>query len=180
MRITLKNFKCWENNTFDFNKQGIILLSGQSGKGKSSLLDAIYFCLYGNLKSVTTIGKVGCEVKIDYENETYIRTKRPNCLKVNYYDGEKNVIIEDDIAQEYLLNKFGKHFLHTSYIRQSNQNTFLYMTPTQKLEFLEECVLKSVGLDDIKERMKETSKKIDKDIHSNVNNNVRNLYYIKQ
>ena len=164
MRITLKNFRCWENKVFELNTQGIILLSGQSGKGKSSLLDAIYFCLYGNLKSVTTVGKTSCEVKIEYDNEIYVRSKRPNCLSVTYNDKDKKIVVEDDVAQEYLLKKFGKHFLHTSYIRQSSQDTFLYMTPLQKLEFLEECILKSAGLDDIKERIRENTKKLERDI----------------
>ena len=48
MRITLKNFRCYINETFDFGEGGIVLLSGPSGQGKSSILCGIYFALYGS------------------------------------------------------------------------------------------------------------------------------------
>ena len=47
MQITLKNFRCYENSTFDFGTSGIILLSGASGQGKTTILMGIYFALFG-------------------------------------------------------------------------------------------------------------------------------------
>ena len=52
MKINIKNFKCWHEKSIEIKDEGIILLSGKSGKGKSSILDAIYFCLFGNGQKV--------------------------------------------------------------------------------------------------------------------------------
>ena len=43
MKITLKNFRCYEDKTFDFGDNGLTLLSGGSGTGKTSLMMAIDF-----------------------------------------------------------------------------------------------------------------------------------------
>ena len=50
MLLKLHNFKCWEKQEFNLQETGIILISGKSGKGKTSILDAIYFVLFGKGK----------------------------------------------------------------------------------------------------------------------------------
>ena len=40
MKIQLHNFKCWKDKSIDFQQEGIILLSGKSGAGKTSILEA--------------------------------------------------------------------------------------------------------------------------------------------
>ena len=48
--IGIRNFKSFGNNVqqIDFSKEGqLILLTGQNGNGKSSLLESIDFVLYG-------------------------------------------------------------------------------------------------------------------------------------
>ena len=69
MRLILKNFKCWQNKIIDINTKGVHLISGESGKGKSSILDGIYFCLYGELKKIVKYGSKSCEVSLEYENK---------------------------------------------------------------------------------------------------------------
>ena len=43
MLITLNNFKCWKQLEYDLGNQGITLLSGKSGVGKTSIIEAIIF-----------------------------------------------------------------------------------------------------------------------------------------
>jgi exonuclease SbcC len=161
MKLYLKNFKHFEQNIFDLEDKGIQLLSGHSGRGKSTILDAIYFCLYGNLQKIVRYGKTSCEVKIEYDNMIITRTKRPNRLELI----RNEEIFEDEVAQGIIDTYFGQHFNLTSYVRQNINQTFLYMSPTEKLEFLEDCVLKKYNIDTFKDKIRDFSKELDKDIN---------------
>ena len=95
MKIELKNFKCWNDNTFDIPDEGVVLLSAESGTGKSSLLDAITWVIFGNIKSTLTFGATSGHVKLWYDNIYVYRSKRPNRLVLKYDMKE----YEDDTAQ---------------------------------------------------------------------------------
>ena len=48
-RITAKNFRSFADIDISFKaKDGIILMSGDIGSGKSTLINAICWCLYGD------------------------------------------------------------------------------------------------------------------------------------
>ena len=160
MKIILKNFKCWENNTFTIDDNGIHLINGSSGKGKSSILDAIYFCLYGNLQKITTYGKKSCQVTIHYDQFTISRTKCPNRLVVTANEEE----MEDEIAQKFIDKYFGEYFFMTSYVKQNINQTFIYMSPTEKLEFLENYVLGHFNVNKIKDKIKDDLRSNEKEL----------------
>ena len=152
MRITLKNFRCYEDKTFDLGNCGLSLISGYSGAGKSTIIMGIYFCLFGEGKKVTSFGKTSCSVEIEMEHENkplnITRTKRPNRL-VLIDDG---IEYEDASAQSIINQKFGETFNVSGYIAQNAINSFVLMNPIEKLEFLEKFAFKDVDLTDIKTR----------------------------
>lgn len=179
MKIYLKNFKCWTSKTIVMENSGIQLISGESGKGKSSILDAIYFCLYGNLQKIITHGQKSCEVKIEYYNGVekvcIRRSRRPNRLTIELTEDSSEGssrgrgvggTIEDDIAQEFINDKFGHYFSQSSYIRQNVFENFIFMSPTEKLEFLEDSILKKFGVDSLKTRVQNTIRTLEQDIGS--------------
>lgn len=147
MRIRLKNFRCYEDNTFDLGEQGITLISAPSGYGKSTILNGIYFALFGTGNKVTTVGKTSCLVELEFDDMKITRTKRPNRLVVNDE-------YEDEVAQQLINNKFGDNFDVTGYISQNAMNSFIMMNPMEKLSFLERFAFKDIDLNEIKLKCK--------------------------
>ena len=147
MKIEFKNFRCYEDKTFTFSPKGLCLLSGNSGKGKSTILFGIYFALFGKGTKVITYGKKNCSVKLEFNDLKIERTKGPNRLVVND-------IYEDDAGQTIINETFGNTFDTTGYISQNSLNSFILMRPVEKLEFLEKFAFKNINLKQIKERSK--------------------------
>lgn len=147
MRIRLVNFRCYDDTTFDFGEEGLALLSGNSGKGKSSVLMGIYFALYGSGTKVAAYGKTSCSVELEFDGLKIVRTKRPNRLVVNE-------VYEDASGQEIINKKFGDTFDVTGYISQNALNSFVLMSPIDKLAFLEKFAFRDVDLGKIKARCK--------------------------
>lgn len=136
MELTLKNFKVWNDKTFILNKKDdITLISGKSGKGKTSILQAIYFVLYGiGGSKIISHGKKSCSVKMKWSELTITRTKGPNRLVLLM----NNKQYEDASAQEIIKTTFGRNFNIISYISQKGAKSFLNLSPKDKLLFLEE------------------------------------------
>jgi exonuclease SbcC len=147
MRIRLKNFRCYEDSAFDFGEKGLALLSGVSGRGKSTILMGVQFALFGTGTKVTSHGKTACSVELDFGDLHIVRTKRPNRLVVND-------TYEDGVAQELLNERFGDTFDVTGYIAQNALNSFVMMSPIDKLGFLEKFAFKDMDLKDLKARCK--------------------------
>jgi DNA repair exonuclease SbcCD ATPase subunit len=147
MKIKLKNFRCYSEKEFDFGKEGLVLLSGSSGSGKSTVLLAITFALYGTGTKLPTFGKTNCQVELDIENFRITRTKRPNRLVLEIESGETH---EDDSAQAIINEKFGNAFDVTSYVKQNAVHSFVMMSALEKLEFLEKFAFQGIDLSKIK------------------------------
>lgn len=147
MKIKLKNFRCYKDKTFEFEDNGLFLISGISGQGKSTILMSINFALYGNLQKVTKHGETSCSVEFEFGDIKILRTKKPNRLVVND-------IYEDDVAQNIINDRFGTCFDTTGYIKQNATDSFILMSPTDKLKFLESFAFNNIDLNEIKQRCK--------------------------
>jgi DNA repair exonuclease SbcCD ATPase subunit len=151
MKLTLKNFKCYENKVFNF-ENGMTLLAGNSGVGKSSSFMALNFALFGTGSNVKMSGKTSCSVELEYNNLYIKRTKTPNTLFVKL----KEDTFDGDAGQEIINRTFGETFDVTGYIAQNALNSFILMKPPEKLSFLETFAFKDINLESIKEKCKST------------------------
>lgn len=143
MKLTLKNFRCYTNQTFEFDDDTTTLITGPSGYGKTTILLAIQFVLYGssNHKFLVSHNKVGCEVTLFYKNFMIKRTKRPNILSVKV-DGK---FYEDKEAQVILNKYFGLSNL---------SGFFMDLSHLEKMEFLEKIVNVNCDVKELKNKIK--------------------------
>ena len=58
----MSNFRCHENKKIDLPEEGLVLLDGMSGQGKSTILDAFSYTLFGKPNKPYTFGKRTCQV----------------------------------------------------------------------------------------------------------------------
>ena len=80
LRLELRNFLCYRENvpTLDFTGIHLACLCGPNGHGKSALLDAITWCLWGKARArsqeaLISFGAEECRVQLDFSSraETY-------------------------------------------------------------------------------------------------------------
>jgi len=150
IRLHLTNFRCWENKTFTFSEKGVLLLSGISGKGKSTILNAILWCVTGSMKNISTAGKDATSVIFEIDHMIITRTKKPSRLTIK----KDNLLYEDDEAQALIDQTLGKEFKNISYIDQDNQYSFVYLSPQDKMSFLRDLLLQEYNIDSIKDKVK--------------------------
>ncbi len=149
MEVELTNFKCWSTRTLNISSEGVTLIHGRSGKGKSSILEAIAFAITGKGKNIIKAGKKSCSVTLRLVDGICItRRKRPNILTVQIPGGDK---LEDDAAQGYIDQRFTSTFDIVAYLRQSGKSTsFVTLSPREKLIFLEELAFHGYDITKLK------------------------------
>ncbi|CCV02360.1 DNA double-strand break repair rad50 ATPase-like [Invertebrate iridescent virus 30] len=153
MKLTLKNFRCYTSQTFEFDDDAMTLISGPSGRGKTTILLAIQFVLYGlsNHRYLISHNCTSCEVVLYYKNFKIKRTKRPNILNV-WID---NVKYEDKEAQVILNKYFG--LVNSSIF-------FMDLSHLEKMEFLEKIVNADCDVKELKNKIKNRLLQLNKEL----------------
>lgn len=142
-KISLKEFRCWKNLLIDIPLGGVTLIKGDSGCGKSTILQSIVWCLYGKIQLVTPITKkvANTEVTIEFPfifngKNGIINITRTKSTRVTF--SHLNDIYEDKVAQEIINDLFGTYdlWLSSCYVGQGTRNTFLTAPNSGKMELL--------------------------------------------
>lgn len=161
MNVTLSNFRCHRHQTFTF-ASGLNLIEGKSGQGKTTILDAISWCLLGKQRNVLTRGEKKCSVVVNLTTSegllTLTRTKLPSRLVVSLPDGR---MLEDDAAQEYIFTLIGgENFELTSYMLQKGTTQFFTLPAAEKRKFIESLSKQHNNLEQVKERVQTRIKEL--------------------
>lgn len=160
MKLRLRYFRKYIDITLDLGDK-VTKISGESGSGKSTILDAIFWCLYGKIQKVGTregntiingktevtiempflesipLSKSGIHLISDTKNTTRIST-----LQV-HRTSQKNVTVvfgdqqfTGETAQIKINDYFLPHtlFTMTSYMRAEMSHPLLVATPAEKRE----------------------------------------------
>lgn len=136
MHVKLVGFKCHLDAEYKFHNNEMILLKGESGAGKSTILQAIFWCLYRSLKNVSNNTGIikECGVTLEIDQMVIYRRKTPKLLSVNI----NNTEYKDEIAQELINRKFGTKELwkSCSYIVQKERCDLLKGSLSERLALL--------------------------------------------
>ena len=134
MEVHISNFRSIKEKSFSF-ESGIHLVSGESGTGKSTLLESIFWCLYGG-KNIYPLGvekpkKNYTNVRLVLPNISITRSKPPDKVVVE----TKGETYEHKEAEKVIEQLFGsKLFWETSsYLRQDCRSNLLFGSKDEKL-----------------------------------------------
>ena len=176
--IELKNFKSfYGTHEFEFPEApGLYLLTGENlvqkrmganGAGKTSLLDAVYWTLYGHTPGGLRAGDIRswgvtdeCYVQlaIDVGNHQYVitRTQTPNSLTLEIDAGESQPITQKDLMDKILLEDAA--FLHSAMTAQIAEAMFFDLKPAMKLTLFSQIMSLDFWLDRSDDAKNEVSK----------------------
>jgi DNA repair exonuclease SbcCD ATPase subunit len=152
LEVILVNFRCHRNQSYRFSP-GLNLIDGTSGNGKSTILEAIHFCLIGKARNVCTRGEKKCSVTLLWNGFTIQRTRGPSRLTI------QPLGLEDDAAQEYLYQLIGgQNFELTSYMIQKGTSQFFTLPSADKRKFIESLSQQKIQVESLKDNINATLK----------------------
>ena len=166
LKLNIKNFLCYGEDvpTLDFEKIDIACLSGENGHGKTTILEAITWCLWKEGRGSKTdmkdeeyirVGQKSAWVQLDFEsdNQTYrvSRTKPVRgSVKLEFYiindDGSLmpitgNTVKETESKIEAITKLDWDTFTNTSYMKQGDADRFTAAGSTTRKDVLAKILL---------------------------------------
>lgn len=138
MKIKIQGFRCHVDSEYKVNDGKLILLKGSSGSGKTTILQAIYWCLFGGLKNVynNNGATAKCGVTLEFSKFVVYRQKKPELLRLTIKKTGDSY--EDDVAQKIIDQTFGNKdlWMSCSYIQQGQRCALLSGSNNERMELL--------------------------------------------
>mgnify|MGYP001220296607 CR=1 FL=1 len=156
-KITWQNFLSTGNaaNTVVLDSSPSTLIVGKNGEGKSTILDALCFSLFGkpfrNINKpqlVNSINGKGCRVEIEFEigSNSYrvVRGIKPNIFEI-YHNG--NLVNQDSALKDYqnvleqqILKLNYKTFVQVVILGSASFVPFMQLTPQARRDVIEDIL----------------------------------------
>ncbi|MFB6223212.1 MAG: DNA double-strand break repair ATPase Rad50 [Haloarcula sp.] len=166
-RVKLSNFKCYDDADLRLDN-GVTVIHGLNGSGKSSLLEACFFALYGSkaldetLGDVVTIGADDCTVELwfshaggDYHLTRRVRATgaQPTTAKCVLETPEGSYEGARDVRRRVteLLRMDSEAFVNCAYVRQGEVNKLINASPSDRQDMLDD-LLQLGKLEEYRER----------------------------
>ena len=162
MELHLRGFKCYTKTDIRF-KSGVTLLNGDSGSGKSTILEAFDYVLYGKLRGQYAHGAKTCSVKLILGPNVWVqRNSGPGKLELNV-NGNK---YDGDEAQKILDQMYGSRevFLASSYLKQGERSPLMTGTNAEKMALIRAISFHEDNVEEAQEKLKASLKKVQAEI----------------
>ncbi|AFZ25828.1 exonuclease SbcC [Cylindrospermum stagnale PCC 7417] len=175
VQLILKNFLSYRDATLDFRGLHTACICGSNGAGKSSLLEAITWAIWGESRATAeddVIYSGAKEVRVDFtfhnnqQKYRVIRTRLRGASGVLEFQIEtpsgfrsltgKGVRATQDVIIQHIKLDYDT-FINSAYLRQGRADEFMLKRPTERKEILAE-LLKLNQYDELEERAKDSSK----------------------
>lgn len=136
-KVILNGIRCYSSSEFIFKEGKVTLIKGKSGIGKSTILDAITWCLYAKIRGIKNkyIEKETYSVELIFKDFSILRQVNP---KIFRYTENSRVTYEGEAAQSLINKKFGTEDLwySCSYIEQKKLCPLLYGNNAERMSLL--------------------------------------------
>ncbi|NES95892.1 MAG: exonuclease subunit SbcC [Desertifilum sp. SIO1I2] len=154
LQLTLKNFLSYREATLDFQGLHTACICGANGAGKSSLLEAIAWCLWGQSRAVTEDSLIHAgmrDMRVNFtfqkDDRTYraIRSRHAGQsstleFQIQAESGFRPLTERGMRATQQLINQHLKldydTFVNSAYLRQGRADEFMLKRPTERKEVL--------------------------------------------
>ncbi|MBD2141151.1 exonuclease subunit SbcC [Anabaena sp. FACHB-1250] len=175
VQLIIKNFLSYRDAALDFSGLHTACICGSNGAGKSSLLEAITWAIWGESRANVeddVIHAGAKEVRIDFTfqsgQQTYrvIRNRVRGGTSILEFQIEtpagfrpltgKGLKATQDVILEHIKLDY-ETFINSAYLRQGKADEFMLKRPTERKEILAE-LLKLNQYDELEERAKDNSK----------------------
>ena len=175
IQLTLKNFLSYRDATLDFRGLHTACICGSNGAGKSSLLEAITWVIWGESRAASeddVIQTGAKEVRVDFTFETnqqvyrVIRTRARGSTSSLEFQIEtpkglraltaKGLRATQELIIEHIKLDYDT-FINSAYLRQGRADEFMLKRPSERKEILAE-LLKLNQYDELEDRAKELSR----------------------
>jgi DNA repair protein SbcC/Rad50 len=173
--LTLKNFLSYREVTLDFRGLHVACVCGSNGAGKSSLLEAIAWCIWGQSRvsaedDIVRQGAIEAQVSFCFElgGQTYriIRSRRRAQLSALEFqietEGRFKTLTQKGVraTQHYILTQLKidyETFVNAAYLRQGRADEFMLKRPGDRKQVLAD-LLKLDRYDSLAEQAKERAR----------------------
>lgn len=176
-KVQLKNFLSHSDTELDFKEHEKLLIDGHSGSGKSSIVDAIIWCLYGtgrsDNKSMIKKSASKMEVKvtlndgeIDYRVDRSINNKGKHEFAIYEIVGKKISPVKvtgikgmQDFLEKKILKSSYLLFINSIVYPQDNVENFVKQTAAKRKEILLE-IINAESFDEFLDKAKDEIQRI--------------------
>ena len=155
-RIAMESFKCYDDADLTFDP-GVTVIHGLNGSGKSSLLEACFFALYGskaideNLEDVVSIGADDCTVELWFAHAggEYHLTRRVRNTGERATTAKCVLETPDDTFEgaravrrrvTELLRMDSEAFVNCAYVRQGEVNKLINASASDRQDMLDDLL----------------------------------------